>query len=140
MRKFHTSLMTRLVTVLVALGLLCGVAGATEGDMAQLPVVDPFLCLLCHASSEPSALNDDLNVFGDAFLAAGRVWNAELAAGDADEDGCLNGVELGDADADGLADGNVTSLQTNPGNGTDCGVNSVDSTTWTELKGLFNRK
>ena len=59
---------------------------------------------------------------------------------DSDGDGCLNGVELGDADANGQADGNVTALQSNPGNGTDCGSNSVDSTTWTELKGLFNRK
>lgn len=129
-----------LVAVLASSVLLCGVAGATEADQALLPVVDPFQCLVCHTSVTPTALSHDLNLFGLDFLAAGRVWDADLAAEDSDGDGCLNGVELGDADADGQADGNVTTLQSNPGDGTDCGINSVDSTTWTELKGLFNRK
>lgn len=120
--------------------LLCQASAATEEDMTLLPVVEPFLCAVCHTMDDPVAGRSELNVFGLAFLAADRQWNSELASADSDGDGCTNGVELGDTDADGVADGNVTALQSNPGDGSDCGVNSVDATTWTELKGLFDRK
>jgi len=120
--------------------VLCQVSAATEEDMALLPVAEPFLCAVCHTTGDPVAGQSDLNLFGLDFLAADRQWTSDLASADSDGDSCTNGVELGDIDADGVADGNVTSLQSNPGDGTDCGVNSVDATTWTELKGLFDRK
>lgn len=112
---------------------------ATEADMATLPVVEPFLCLLCHVSPDPQPTSFALNAFGDDFLLNARVWDTTLASLDSDGDNCVNGVELGDTDADGTADGNVTVLQSNPGDPTDCGVNTVGPTTWTEMKGLFNR-
>lgn len=135
-RKHHH----RLAGALALVVLLCQASSATEEDMALLPVVEPFLCAVCHSMDDPVAGRSELNVFGVDFLAAGRQWTSELAGADSDGDSCTNGVELGDIDADGVADGNVTALQSNPGDGTDCGVNSVDATTWTELKGLFDRK
>jgi len=110
------------------------------GACALLVLLEPFLCAICHVAGDPVAERVDLNAFGEDFRAAGRQWTSELAGADSDGDSCTNGVELGDADADGIADGNVTALQSNPGDGTDCGVNTVDATTWTELKGLFDRK
>lgn len=129
-----------LIGALALVAVLCQVSAATEDDMALLPVVEPFLCAVCHVTADPVAGDRDLNPFGADFLAAGRQWTSELASADSDGDGCTNGVELGDTDANGIADGNVTTLQSNPGDGADCGVNSVDPTTWTELKGLFDRK
>ncbi|MEZ4387564.1 MAG: hypothetical protein R3D98_08295 [Candidatus Krumholzibacteriia bacterium] len=128
----------RWVAAMALVAVLCGAASATDADMALLPVTEPFLCAICHTSADPNPAVFELNSFGAAFLAEGRQWTVDLAAADADGDNCANGVELGDTDADGFADGNVTTLQSNPGNGTDCGVNTVDPTTWTELKGLFN--
>ncbi len=115
-------------------------AMATEADMDLLPVVAPFDCLLCHVQASPSTIDYDLNVFGDDFLANGRLWNGTLANMDSDGDGCLNGVELGDADGDGLADGNVTELQSNPGMAGDCGGLVIDARTWGALKALFDRR
>lgn len=129
-----------LAGVLMLVVLLCQGSVATEADMALIPVVEPFLCAICHATADPVVERAELNPFGEDFLVAGRQWTSELAGADSDGDSCTNGVELGDADADGVADGNVTALQSNPGDGTDCGVNTVDATTWTELKGLFDRK
>jgi hypothetical protein len=136
----YRRLLGALVTAVLTAASLCVPASATEADMDTLPVVEPFLCAVCHVSSTPDQTSFELNPFGDDFLAGGRVWNDTLASADSDDDNCVNGVELGDTDGDGVADGNVTSLQSNPGDGTDCGVNTVDPTTWTELKGLFNRK
>ena len=135
----HHRVRRALLGVLVVLAI-APAALATEADMAQLPVVEPFLCLICHTSDDPTPDSFALNAFGEDFLANARIWDAALASTDSDDDDCVNGVELGDTDADGTADGNVTSLQSNPGDGTDCGVNTVGPTTWTELKGLFNRK
>ena len=135
-----TRWLPRLACASLVLAALCPAAGATEEDMAKLPLVEPFACLICHDSAEPQPASFALNDFGDDFLANARQWDADLANLDSDGDQCLNGVELGDTDADGEADGNVDVLQSNPGNGTDCGVNTVDPTTWTELKSLFDRK
>lgn len=126
--------------VIAAVVLLCGVAEATEADMAQLPLVDPFQCLVCHTSDPSQTGSFALNVFGSAFLANGRVWDDALAAADSDNDGCLNGVELGDADGDGVLDGNVEELQSNPGDASDCGGALVDARSWGELKALFDRR
>jgi hypothetical protein len=115
-------------------------ARATEADMAVLPVVEPFLCQICHVEENPSGGSFALNVFGDDFLANLRSWDAALAAIDSDGDGCSNGVELGDADGDGIADGNVQSLTSNPGQRGDCGELVIDSRTWGALKSLFDRR
>jgi len=127
----------RVMTLVIAL-LACGPAWATEADMEQLPVSEPFLCLLCHEDQEPQPTSFALNDFGVDFLANARRWDAVLAAVDSDGDGCLNGVELGDANGDGQADGNVERLQTNPGE-SDCGSN-VDRETWGNLKALFDNR
>ncbi len=125
----------RLVTVLLTVGVVVPV-GATELDLAALPpVTEPFRCALCHISDSDT----DLNAFGLDFLDNGRLWDATLAALDSDGDNCANGVELGDADGDGQNDGNVDSLQSNPGVAFDCGGASVDSRTWGELKALFDQ-
>ena len=113
-------------------------AAATEADLQQLPVTEPFQCLLCHVS-EPAQTGSPLNPFGTDFLANLRTWDAALASLDSDGDGCTNGVELGDVDGDGQSDGNVDQLQSNPGAANDCGGASVDSRTWGELKSLFDR-
>jgi len=104
---------------LALVALLCGSALATDDDMARLPVVDPYLCAICHITSDPGPSSFELNPFGTAFLEAGRLWTTDLATADSDGDNCTNGVELGDTDADGIADGNVSTLQSNPGDGTD---------------------
>ncbi len=114
-------------------------ARATEADMAVLPVVEPFRCLLCHMQANPTRTNHVLNLFGEDFLENGRRWNATLAALDSDGDGCSNGFELGDMDGNGVADGNVSVLNSNPGVPGDCGELIIDARTWGALKALFDR-
>ena len=107
--------------------------------MARLPVSFPNLCLSCHTVSQPTAGNASLNLFGDDYLANGRLWDANLAGQDSDGDGCLNGVEVGDSDGDGEPDGNVESQSGNPGVHDECGSGSlVDVETWGALKAMFD--
>jgi hypothetical protein len=114
-------------------------AVATEADLSQLPVIEPYLCLTCHTTSDPTPASHGLNLFGADYLVNGRVWNFDLAQLDSDGDGCLNGVEIGDSDGDGIADGNVTEQASNPGFADDCDSGSlVDERTWSELKALFD--
>ncbi len=107
--------------------------------MGQFPVVEPFRCLLCHQTDASTTYDSALNDFGSDYLDHARVWDATLAAVDSDGDGCTNGVELGDADGDGQSDGNVTVLQSNPGQGNDCGSSMVDVRSWGDMKALFDR-
>ena len=113
-------------------------AAASEADLAQLPVVEPYRCLLCHVADPDQTGRTERNPFGRDYLDNLRTWNETLAALDSDGDGCTNGVELGDVDGDGSSDGNIDRLQSNPGVETDCGGASVDSRTWGELKSLFD--
>jgi hypothetical protein len=114
-------------------------AGATEFEMNRLPVTGPNLCLACHTVDSPTSGNAELNAFGLDFLANGRQWDSNLAQGDSDNDGCLNGVEVGDSDGDGNPDGNVTEQAGNPGVFDDCGSGSlVDEKTWGTLKAMFD--
>jgi hypothetical protein len=111
----------------------------TEFDMNKLPVMAPNLCLACHTVDAPSVNDKEMNVFGLDFLANGRVWDLDLAQLDSDNDGCLNGVEVGDSDGDGNPDGNVTEQAGNPGVFDDCGSGPlVDERTWGALKALFD--
>ena len=50
-------------------------------------------CGTCHVNA---AGGGPRNAFGDAFLGAGRVWNAVLCQQDSDGDTFSNGTELGD--------------------------------------------
>ncbi len=112
---------------------------ATEFDMAKLPVTRPNFCLACHAQSAPTPATSELNVFGQDFLANGRIWDLELASLDSDGDGCLNGVEVGDSDGDGRPDGNIDEQTGNPGVADECGSGSlVDEKLWGTLKAMFD--
>jgi hypothetical protein len=128
--------------VLLVMGaMVLGVASAsaTQQYMDQLPVINPYLCLTCHFSSDPTGGDTSLNPFGVDFDTNGRVWDYHLANLNSDGDGCLNGVELGDSDGDGIADGNVTEQAGNPGVGDNCGSGSlVDEKTWDALKAMFD--
>lgn len=128
-----------LATAAVALCLAAPSVRATEQDMAQLPLTEPFACLSCHAVSDPGPGSFDLNLFGEDFLQNGRVWDSNLAHLDSDGDTCLNGVEVGDSDGDGFADGNVEEQAGNPGVSDHCGSGSlVDEKTWGALKAMFD--
>lgn len=117
--------------------LWAGPAGATEADMARLPVTAPFLCLACHTQERPGG-SAPLNSFGADYLANGRRWDSDLAELDSDGDGCTNGAEIGDVDGNGQADGNVTEQAGNPGVADECGPGLVDERTWSALKALFD--
>jgi hypothetical protein len=129
--------LVRLAALAVVLGWAIPVVATTQ-DMALLPIYDPLRCLICHTENPEGGGETTLNVFGADFLANLRHWNGTLAEMDSDSDGCLNGVELGDSDGDGVADGNISRLTSNPG-AADCG-SSLDPTTWGELKALFESR
>jgi len=125
--------------VAVCLTLSVSGARATEFYMSLLPVTSPNLCLACHTVAAPVGGNTALNPFGLDFQANGRLWDSNLAQLDSDDDGCLNGVEVGDSDGDGNPDGNVTEQAGNPGVFDDCGSGSlVDEKTWGTLKAMFD--
>ncbi len=116
-----------------------GVVFATETDMLQLPVTSPHLCLACHMTTAPTSGDAELNPFGLDFLENGRVWDSNLAQLNSDDDGCLNGVEVGDSDGDGHPDGNVDEQSGNPGFPDECGSDDlVDQKTWDALKAMFD--
>jgi len=138
-RTRSTGLLACAVATALGAFLWLNPALATEADMAQLPVTAPNLCLACHTQESPSPGFADLNHFGADFLENGRVWNSDLAQLDSDNDGCVNGVEVGDADGDGNADGNVEEQSGNPGVHDDCGSGQlVDEKTWGALKAMFD--
>ena len=131
----------RLAVVAMTVGacLCASGAGATAVDMLNLPVTSPNLCLACHVVAAPSEGDAGLNPFGIDYLANGRLWDPNLAMLDSDEDGCLNGVEVGDSDGDGFPDGNVTEQAGNPGVKDECGSGSlVDEKVWGTLKAMFD--
>ncbi len=130
-----------MITGSVCLLLGSASARATEFDMVKLPVTQPFLCLACHTNQAPTSETADLNPFGLDFLANGRVWDLDLASLDSDGDGCLNGVEIGDADGDGRPDGNIDEQTGNPGVADECGSGSlVDEKLWGSLKAMFDQR
>lgn len=49
-----------------------------------------------HEVCNPITINNENNIFGTDFLAAGLVWTKELCEKDSDGDGLTNGQELGD--------------------------------------------
>ncbi len=138
-RQPNARLLTALVVCFCV--VLAGSADATELDMAKLPLTTPFECLACHTSGDPGPGSFALNAFGEDFLQNGRIWDSNLAQLDSDGDTCLNGVEVGDSDGDGFADGNVEEQAGNPGVADNCGSgNLVDERTWGALKAMFDRR
>ena len=127
--------------VMMWLLLMAGSVRATTGDMEKLPVSQPNLCSSCHLTGSPTIGDSGLNPFGADFLENGRVWDSNLALEDSDQDGCTNGVEIGDSDGDGEADGNVVVQSGNPGVAGDCGSGSlVEEQTWSTLKAMFDAR
>jgi hypothetical protein len=138
-RGFGTGSLVAATALAVCACLSALPAVATETDMLRLPVTDPHRCLSCHQVENPVPGNNALNPFGDDYLANGRLWDSNLANLDSDGDDCLNGVEVGDSDGDGEADGNVESQAGNPGVPDECGSGSlVDERTWGALKAMFD--
>lgn len=127
------------ITVAIAVLALVAVVNANTTHMAQLPASATLGCANCHvggtATQAPSV---EMNGFGRDFKNNGNVWNWSLAQLDSDGDGCTNGVELGDADGNGIPDAHQTQQTSNPGSGGDCQPNTLDETTWGALKSLFN--
>jgi hypothetical protein len=136
---FSTGLLPAATVLAVSVVLSASQGLATEADMARLPLSAPNLCLSCHVVDQPTPTSFDLNPFGIDYLANGRLWDSSLANLDSDGDGCLNGVEVGDSDGDGEADGNVEAQAGNPGIPDECGSGSlVDEKTWGALKAMFD--
>jgi hypothetical protein len=112
---------------------------ATSNHMTQLPLHSRFGCANCHAGATVTTITTtDLNPFGAAFNANGKIWNVTLAQLDSDGDGCKNGAELGDVNGNGEPDGHMTQESSNPGVAGDCDPANIDEQTWGELKSLFN--
>lgn len=130
-----------LITITVAIAALALVAAvnANTTHMAQMPGSATWGCANCHVNgTSTQAPSVETNSFGRDFRDNGMVWNRILAEKDSDGDGCLNGIELGDADGNGVPDAHQTQQTSNPGSGGDCQPSTVDDTTWGALKSLFN--
>ena len=108
---------------------------SNETLMSKLPVYERYRCALCHTSSEPVIDNAPLNAFGDDFHSNGDKWDNTLALMDSDQDGFTNGVEIGDAEGDGVPD--ISQERSNPGNPLDK-PSSVNEESWGIIKKLFN--
>lgn len=138
MERLLTRSLTTIIVVIAALALVAAV-NANTTHMAQLPASATLGCANCHVSgTSTQAPSVELNSFGKAFKSNGMVWNQTLAAGNSDQDGCTNGVELGDSDGNGEPDEHQTRQTSNPGAGNDCHPSTIDEQTWGALKSLFN--
>lgn len=141
-----TRLLYRIVTGLLAVAvfvapvaMLLGPhpATGTTDSMMGLPAYGKFKCALCHTSATPTAVSHDLNVFGEDFLANGRIWDETLALMNSDNDKCLNGFEIGDEDGDGIFDYAGEAIEnSNPGDEGDCTI-ALTKGTWGIIKEMF---
>ena len=123
-----------LLILILAVALLCaGTLKSRDEYMRTLPVYQRYKCTLCHSSAVPASASD-LNSFGMDFKENGFKWDAALSAQDSDDDGFLNGIELGDENGDGVAD--IGFERSNPGDRLNT-PNSIDKGTWGILKSLF---
>jgi hypothetical protein len=115
-------------------------ADGTSGSMFNLPAYNKYQCTICHTISAPAVGNAPLNVFGDDFLANGKVWNRDLAEKNSDGDKCSNGFELGDLDGDGVFDeGGTPTENGNPGDPSDCSI-ALTFKTWGVIKDIFSKE
>ena len=112
---------------------LAGTLKSREDYMQKLPVYQKFKCSICHVSLQPNS-GSDLNNFGRDFKGNSFAWNEKLARMDSDQDGFMNGIEIGDENGDGVAE--VTIERSNPGDRLNT-PNSVDQHTWSVIKSLF---
>ncbi|MHB8078028.1 MAG: hypothetical protein ACYDIE_02065 [Candidatus Krumholzibacteriia bacterium] len=137
MERLLARSLTTIIVVLAVLALVAAV-NANTTHMAQLPSSAKLGCANCHVNGTSSqAPSVELNGFGRDFKNNGMVWNSTLAAMDSDGDRCLNGIELGDADGNGIPDAGQSVQTSNPGIA-DCQPSTLDETTWGALKSLFN--
>jgi hypothetical protein len=91
--------------------LLCPTTHAKSSYNSRIPNGSKFSCNSCHTANVPA-----LNSFGSAFRTNSRVWNAALAAADADKDGFTNGLELADPNGTWVqGSANPAGTVTNPG-------------------------
>lgn len=126
------------LTVVIAVLALVAVVGANPTHMAQLPASSTLGCANCHVNATSvSAPSAEVNGFGRDFKRNGMLWNGALASLDSDGDGCLNGIELGDSDGNGVPDAGQAVQTSNPGS-VDCRPSTVNEQTWGALKSLFN--
>ena len=121
-----------LVVCILAFG--SGALLSNETLMSKLPVYERYKCALCHTASDPVIGNAPLNAFGDDFHANGDKWDNTLALKDSDQDGFTNGMEIGDAEGDGVPD--ISQERSNPGNPLDK-PSSVSEDSWGIIKKLF---
>lgn len=127
------------ITVAIAVVALVAAVNANPTHMAQLPASATLGCANCHVNgTSTQAPSVELNGFGKAFKNNGMVWDQALAGGNSDQDGCTNGVELGDADGNGVPDEHQTPQTSNPGSGDDCQPSTLTEQSWGALKSLFN--
>ena len=143
------NLVPTILNVAVFAVLLAGTAGnvgATEQEMNNLPAWERFACAICHVAETPLPGQAEFNPFGNDYFAhreelagAAPVWDSFLAGLDSDQDGCSNGVELGDVDGNGQLDVGIVGEAGNPGLPGDCqSVNPLDESTWGALKSMFS--
>lgn len=107
---------------------------SNETLMSKLPVYERYKCALCHTVSDPVTGNAPLNAFGNDFHANGDKWDNTLALKDSDQDGFTNGMEIGDAEGDGVP--NISLERSNPGDGFSK-PSSVSEDSWGIIKKLF---
>lgn len=143
MRRSYRHQLFRLLLVALAVCAATSVF-ATQEEMNTLPSSARFGCAICHVPDGPSALNPfgrDWRDHSAELEGTGPVWDAFLASLDSDGDGCVNGVELGDADGNGFLDGSAQEESSNPGRPGDCqATNPIDESTWGALKALFKTR
>ncbi len=128
--KIKSIFMVMLVVAVLAAGALM----STENYMRVLPMSKRYQCANCHISASPTIASYTLNPFGADFKSNSEKWDAALAAKDSDGDGYSNGVELGDANGDGIAE--TVFERSNPGDRYNT-PNSVSRQTWGVIKSLF---
>lgn len=127
--------------------LLAVPAAATPEAAAKIPPND-FGCTACHAGTGstfdvvPIGTAAILTPFGDEWLRLAveeneRFW-ADMAAGNADNDGCSNGCELDDPRGTYLPDEPFEPEACAPGNPSedDCAL-PINERSWSTLKSLF---
>ncbi len=114
--------------------LFFGILTGTDDFMQRLPVYGDLNCEICHTRSDPSTGAAEMNPFGKDFQDNGNEWNKKLAEMDSDNDGCTNGIEIGDEDGDGSP--TTVRVRSNPGDPFDT-PSSLDQKTWGVIKSLY---
>jgi len=115
----------------------------------QIPNGAKFSCSTCHLAGGQPCGNNSCNPFGKAVEAtlggnittAAVQWNAPLAQADADGDGYVNGLELGEPTGNTLTPV-TTSIVSNPGvpTSTLCGGGTIEGPEQCDKTALNNKQ